>query len=187
MDRGAWWDPVHGVIKSRKGLSNWTENGHAHFHSQDTTLHKGSLWPHPCQHWALTGGKDLPVWHIASEKKQREGPFFPSFLRRGFLFRNLLQLLSHYLSHSLLHTKWLYYYNCYCSSCYSKRSPNSCCFSSSISLQAFALHIISSHSRPHSNCPSGSRSGVSLPRRFSGQLCQLSHIIHTPYQAVPCY
>ena len=112
----AWrspWTEEPGRIQS---ISNWTENGHAHFHSQDCALHKGSLWPHPCQHWALTGGKDLQTWHVVSEKKQREGHFFASLLRRGFIFRNLWQLLSHYLPHSLLHTKWSYYHNCYCSS-----------------------------------------------------------------------
>ena len=64
----------------------WTENGHAQCHSQDRALHTGSLWPHPCQqHWALTVGKDLQMWHVVSEKEQREGRFFASLLRRGFM------------------------------------------------------------------------------------------------------
>ena len=143
----------------------WTENGHAQHHTQDSALHTGSLWPHPCQqHWALTVGKDLQMWHAMSEQEQR-GPFLRFPTKKGFYE-------THYTRSPIT-----YHTACYSQSAFTSSTTTALPiiprdppkrFLQFYFPQAFALHFISSYSCPHSNCPSRSRSGVSLPGRFSG-------------------
>ena len=43
MDRGAWWAAVHGVVKSRTGLSNFTFTFHFHALEKEMATHSSVL------------------------------------------------------------------------------------------------------------------------------------------------
>ena len=43
MDRGAWWAAVHGVVKSRTQLSNFTFTFHFHVLEKERATHSSVL------------------------------------------------------------------------------------------------------------------------------------------------
>ena len=48
MDRGAWWAAVHGVAKSRTGLSGFTSTCHFHALEKEMAPHSSALaWRTP--------------------------------------------------------------------------------------------------------------------------------------------
>ena len=63
MDGGAWWAAVHGVVKSRARLSDFTFTFHFHALEKDMAAHSSVLaWRVPgmgepvgCRLWGRTG------------------------------------------------------------------------------------------------------------------------------------
>ena len=108
MDRGAWWDTVHEQL-NWKWLCPFPLTGQRSAQRIPVTTSLPAL--------GTDRRKRSSNVACSIREKAKRGPFLCFPTKEGFYFQeSILQLLSHYLSHSLLHTKWFYYHNCYCSS-----------------------------------------------------------------------
>ena len=155
MDRGAWWDTVHEQL-NWKWLCPFPLTGQRSAQRIPVTTSLPAL--------GTDRRKRSSNVACSIREKAKRGPFLCFPTKEGFYFQESITatlplLITQLATHKVVLLPQLLLLF---------PSPNSCCFSISTSLQASALHFISSHSCPHSNCPSGSRSEVSLPGRFSG-------------------
>ena len=122
-DGGAWWAAVHGVVKSRTRLSDFSFTFHFHALEKEMATHSSVLaWRIPgtgslvgCRLWGRTESDRLK-WLSSSSMRNTQislNTVFPfgalSWIDRYFFFKKIINILLSMVLHSIFFSTLTYF------------------------------------------------------------------------------